>query len=51
LRLANDLAIKVLVVNTEPGFSGSYAEESYRKIAGQFDDEEDIGNFEVWWRQ
>ncbi|MGA2483478.1 MAG: glycosyltransferase family 39 protein [Candidatus Acidiferrales bacterium] len=51
LRLANDPAIKVLVVNTEPGFSGSYAEESYRKIAGQFDDEEDIGNFEVWWRQ
>jgi len=51
LRLADDPAIKVLVVNTEPGFSGSYAEDSYRKITGQFDDEEDIGNFEVWWRQ
>jgi hypothetical protein len=51
LRLAGDPGIKVLVVNTEPGFSGSYAVQPYEQMTQEFDDVEEVENFEVWWRQ
>lgn len=51
LRLAGDPAIKVLVVNTEPGFSGSYAQQMYEQMTEQFEDVEEVENFEVWWRR
>jgi hypothetical protein len=51
LRLADDPRIKVLVVNTDPAFSGSYPGQWYEGMTQPFEHVEDVEYFEVWWRK